>query len=137
MIRAAATAAALSLAALSACAPTTPAGGGAQGGVPLGPYFLVGIGADAVPERNATLVISKGSVTGTGPCNSFTATNTGTPPTFALSNFSSTRANCKEAALESRYFAALQQASAIEYDGGLLIIQGPTWLQFEAGYPAK
>lgn len=134
MIRAAAAAAALALAALSACAPT-PAS--QQGGVPLGPYFLVGIGADAVPERNATLVIAEGSVTGSGPCNSFSASNAGTPPQFALSGFSATRAACKGAALESRYFTALQQASGIEYEGGLLIVKGPTWLQFEAGYPKK
>ena len=115
---------------LSACGPETST---SQGSVPFGPYYIVGIGADAVPTRNATLNLMDGAISGTGPCNSFTAVNSATLPAIQITSFTASRASCEASALEQRYFAALQQATSAEYAGQVLTLKGPTWITFEPG----
>lgn len=125
-------------AALAACGPT-PTGptASSQGGIPFGPYFMVGIGKEATPQRNATLVISGSQLSGTGPCNSFTATNSAEWPQMAVTNFVSTRMTCRDQGLENQYFGALAGATQAEYSGGVLVVKGPSWIQFEAGTVQK
>lgn len=120
-------------AALAACGPTPSSTATSQGGIPFGPYYMVGIGKDATPQRNSTLVISGSQLTGTGPCNSFTATNSAEWPQMAVTNFVSTRMTCRDQALENQYFGALAGATQAEFNGGVLVIKGPSWIQFEAG----
>lgn len=120
---------------LAACEPTTATGPG--GNVPTGPYVLVGIGSDTVPQRNVGLTINAdGSVNGNGPCNTYTAKQTATPPAFALGPLATSRMGCGGGAgqLETRFFQALSAANGISYEGGVLTIQGPTYLTFEPGY---
>ena len=125
-------------AALAACAPTdTGTTATHQGGIPLGPYYIVGLGRDAMPNRNATLNLAPGQISGSGPCNNFTATNAATLPAIQITSFSSTEAACPNSAMESRYFNAINQATSAEYSGGVLILKGPTWLTFEAGTRAQ
>ncbi|WP_246175152.1 META domain-containing protein [Paracoccus limosus] len=121
--------------AVSACEPQNPPAPGAA--VPTGHYVLVGIGSDTVPQRNVGLTIeSDGSISGTGPCNTYSAKQTATPPAFKLGPLITTRMACSGLAgqLENRFFAAVGQADGISYQGGVLKITGPTYLTFEPGY---
>lgn len=120
---------------LAACEPTTPTT--AATSVPTGPYVLVGIGSDTVPQRNVGLTIeADGSISGQAPCNHYSAPQTAEPPGFALGGLTTTRMGCsgKAGQLESRYFQALSGANGITYEGGVLTIQGPTYLTYEPGY---
>ena len=120
---------------LAACEPTTASGPG--GNVPTGPYVLVGIGSDTVPQRNVDMTIAAdGSVSGRAACNSYNAAQTAEPPGFALGPIASTKMGCSGRAgqLERRYLEALQGATGILYEGGVLTVQGPTYLTYEPGY---
>lgn len=121
------------VAALAACQPaTTPANAISEGGVPFGPYFLVGLGADPVPERNISLNLSPNAMTGRGPCNTYTATNTQQLPAVQISQMNWTDASC--GAMEQRYFSALTRVTSAEFSGGLLLLKAPDiWLTYEAG----
>lgn len=120
---------------LAACEPTTSASPGAA--VPTGPYVLVGIGSDTVPQRNVDMTIeADGSISGQAPCNHYSAPQTATPPGFALGALTTTRMACSGIAgkLENRYFQAISAATGITYEGGVLTVQGPTYLTYEPGY---
>ncbi|QRZ15369.1 META domain-containing protein [Paracoccus methylovorus] len=121
--------------ALAACEPTS--GNTPGSNVPTGPYVLVGIGSDTVPQRNVGMTIeADGSVSGQGPCNHYSAKQTAEPPAFALGPLTTSRMACAGNAgrLETRFFEALSAANGITYEGGVLTIQGPTYLTFEPGY---
>lgn len=133
MIRPAAIAA-TALLGLAACEPTTPAST-VTGNVPLESYYMVGIGQDALPERNIAVRFAEGQVYGSGPCNSFTATNAAALPAIQLTNFVPTNVPCKQAAIEQRFFTAMQQATSADYSGGVLLVKGVTYMQFEPGRP--
>lgn len=128
----------VAVAATLALAGCEPVPGAATGGnVPTGPYVLVGIGADTVPQRNVGMNIERdGSISGQAPCNSYSARQTATPPGFALGPLTRTEMGCGGSAgrLESRFFQALSSANGIAYEGGVLTIMGPTYLTFEPGY---
>ncbi|WJS84217.1 META domain-containing protein [Paracoccus sp. TOH] len=120
---------------LAACEPTAPSTPGSN--VPTGPYVLVGIGSDTVPQRNVGMTIeADGSISGQAPCNNYTAPQTAEPPGFALGALTTTKMGCSGRAgqLESRYFQALSGANGIAYEGGVLTIKGPTYLTYEPGY---
>lgn len=122
--------------ALAACEPV-PSATVPGSNVPTGPYVLVGIGSDTVPQRNVGLTIeADGSISGQAPCNHYSAPQTAEPPAFKLGGLTTTRMGCSGRAgeLESRYFQALSQADGVTYDGGVLKITGPTYLTFEPGY---
>lgn len=125
--------------ALAACQPGSSVNSTSAGGIPMGDYVLVGIGADAVPTRNVRLNISPGAVSGEGPCNSYSGTLGAALPAFAVQQMNWTDEVCKRAIenrLEARYFEALTQATEVSYSGGVLQIKGPTYLTFEPGRPA-
>lgn len=124
------------LTALAACEPM-PSASTPGSNVPTGPYVLVGIASDTVPQRNVGLTIeADGSISGQGPCNHYSAPQTAEPPAFKLGALTTTRAGCSGTAgqLEARYFQALSQATGVTYDGGVLKITGPTYLTYEPGY---
>ncbi|SIQ03866.1 Heat shock protein HslJ [Paracoccus thiocyanatus] len=119
---------------LAACEPATPDVPGSN--IPTGAYVLVGIGSDTVPQRNVGLTIeADGSVSGRAPCNSYSAAQNAEPPGFALGPLVTTKMACSGRAgeLESRYFQALSGADGITFQGGVLTIQGPTYLTYEPG----
>lgn len=121
--------------ALAACEPTAVPTDPASN-IPTGQYVLVGIGPETVPQRNVDMTINAdGSLSGRGPCNQYNATQIETPPAFKVGAVTNTMMACSGLAgsLESRYFAALGQANGIKFDGGVLIISGPTYLTFEPG----
>ena len=120
---------------LAACA-SEPAGD-PMGGIPANDYVLVGIGNGTVPLRNITLTTRPEGISGRGPCNGYAARNTVPLPAIALEPLQTTGVTeCKDLAVEQRFFQALQQATEMEYYGGVLRIKGPTWLIFESGRPA-
>ncbi len=120
---------------LAACEPTSSNTPGSN--IPTGAYVLVGIGSDTVPQRNVGMTIQPdGSVSGQGPCNSYSAAQTAQPPGFALGPLTRTEMGCSGRAgkLERRYFEALSGANGISFEGGVLTVQGPTYLTYEPGY---
>ena len=120
---------------LAACEPTKTSTPGAN--VPTGPDVLVGIGADTVPQRNVDMTIeADGSISGQAPCNHYSAPQTATPPGFAVGALTTTRMACSGIAgkLENRDFQAISAATGITYEGGVLTVQGPTYLTYEPGY---
>ncbi|WP_134726500.1 META domain-containing protein [Paracoccus luteus] len=128
------TAAAAALAALAACepTPTTPAGTGFEGGVPLGTYTLVGFGKEAVPTRDGTLrLVQGGGFSGKGPCNTFTGQNAATLPAVRVSTMTWTDNPCGHKGFEARFFQALTQAQEARWEGGVLKIIGPTYITLE------
>ncbi|AUH32759.1 META domain-containing protein [Paracoccus tegillarcae] len=134
MIRPAAIAA-TALLGLAACEPAATANATVEGNVPLESYYMVGIGQDAAPERNMAIRFTENQIIGSGPCNSFTATNAATLPAIQVSSFVPTAAPCNESALEQRFFNAMRQATSADYSGGVLLVKGPTYMQFEPGRP--
>lgn len=120
---------------LAACEPTTPDTPGSN--IPTGAYVLVGIGSDTVPQRNVGMTIeADGSISGQAPCNSYSAAQTAEPPGFALGALTTTRMGCSGRAgrLEARYFEALRGATGVNFIGGVLTVEGPTYLTYEPGY---
>jgi len=120
---------------LAACEPTTTSAPGTN--IPTGPYVLVGIGSDTVPQRNVGMTVqADGSISGQAPCNQYSAQQTAEPPAFVLGPLVTTKMACSGTAgqLESRYFQALSAADGITFEGGVLTIQGPTYLTYEPGY---
>ena len=132
------TAAAVAAFGLAACESGTPRDASSEGGIPMGDFVLVGIGADAVPTRNVRLNLVPGGLSGEGPCNSYRGTLSTKFPAFRVQEMTWTDNVCRrniENRLEARYFEALTQADGILYEGGVLKITGPTYLTFEPGRP--
>lgn len=121
---------------LTACSSSTPSVPGST--IPTGPYVLVGIGSDTVPQRNVGLIIEPdGSISGQAPCNHYQAAQTAEPPGFALGPLTTTEMACsgrRAGQLERRYFEALSSANGISFEGGVLTVMGPTYLTYEPGY---
>lgn len=128
--------------ALAACEPVPPAAaagdGEDRGFIPGGSYVLVGMDGQTVPLRNVTLLVEENRLSGEGPCNHYSATNNATLPAVSLSPIISNRMACKDLQLENRFMSVLQQATAMEFYGGVLKIKSPsTWLIFEHGVRAS
>ncbi len=121
--------------ALAACEPTSSVpSGGDRGFIPGGHYVLVGMDGQTVPLRNVTLLVEEKRISGEGPCNNFSAQNNAKLPAVQLSPIVSTKMTCKDQRLEDRFLSVLQQASEMEFYGGVLKIKSPsTWLIFEHG----
>lgn len=123
--------------ALAACepAPATPtAPGDDRSFIPGGHYVLVGMDGQTVPLRNVTLLVEEKRISGQGPCNGYGAVNNAELPALQLSPIVSTKVACKDLKLENRFLSVLQQASEVDYYGGVLRIKSPsTWLIFEQG----
>lgn len=134
------TVAAVATLGLTACGePKTPADALSEGGIPMGDYVLVGIGQDAAPGRNILLTLRPGSVSGSGPCNSYRGTLSTKFPQMRIQEMTWTDMGCKlslETRLEQRYFEALTQANTAVWEGGVLKLVGSTYLTFEPGRPA-
>lgn len=123
--------------ALAACepAPATPtAPGEDRSFIPGGSYVLVGMDGQTVPLRNVTLLVEEKRLSGQGPCNSYSAQNNVELPAIQLTPIVSTKMACKDLKLENRFLSVLQQASEVDFYGGVLRVKSPsTWLIFEHG----
>ena len=126
-------AAAAAVAALSACEDpaATAAASARDGGVPCGPYNVFGFGREAVPTRDGSIRLGPGTIAGSGPCNTFTATNTATLPQIHISTMNWTDIPCGHKGFEGRLFQALTQAEQAQWQGGVLKIIGPTYITLE------
>lgn len=128
----------LAAAALTACAPTpgevsTQGGYASQGGIPLGPYFLVGLGPLPVPERDYTMTLGAGTISGRTACNTFTGTNGAVLPAFQITALNWTDAPCRDSK-EQQFLQALTRVQSVEFAGDVLVMKAPdVWLTFEAG----
>ena len=103
----------------------------------LGPdrAVLVGMDGAAVPLRNVTLDVQETRLSGHGPCNGYTATNSAELPALALSQLNTTLVACGKETFEQRFFQVLQSSTEVEYYGGVLKVKSPaTWLIFERGH---
>ncbi len=65
---------------------------------------------------------SRNKVTGTGPCNSFTSTNTTPYPWIELGPIAATRRTCGDIIAESRFFEALRKARVAVIEDNRLIL---------------
>ncbi|CTQ50061.1 META domain-containing protein [Jannaschia donghaensis] len=92
---------------------------------------------DGAPyTADATITFPKeGSVRGTGPCNTFTATQSVPVPWIRIRDIASTSMTCPDGEAEAAYFAALQDMELIEVALDLLLLSTPDGRQmvFEAG----
>lgn len=71
----------------------------------------------------ATLEFPKpGQITGTAPCNQYSATQTVPYPWFKIGPIAATRMACAELPAEQAYFAALGAMTLSEVSGDLLIL---------------
>lgn len=78
-------------------------------------------GADYSAE--ATMTLGKGgAVTGTAPCNGWSATQSAPYPWFELSQILSTRRACPDLQAETAFFTALSQMTLSEVAGDTLLL---------------
>ena len=126
-------AAAAAVAAISACdqPAATGASTGWEGGIPYGTYTVVGFGKEAVPTRDGSIRLGPGTISGSGPYNTFTATNTATLPQIHISTMNWTDIDCGHKGFEGRLFEALTQAQQAQWEGGVLKIICPTYITLE------
>lgn len=134
--------AAAALTALAGCEPTSGGAGGAatgaQGGVPYGEYVLVGIGGEPVSQRNASVILAPGKISGRGPCNAYSASQSATLPAMQVGPIAATKAACADLALENRFFSALGQTRQAVYLDGVLTLKGaPKSLILEYGHQQR
>ncbi|MBK4214542.1 META domain-containing protein [Paracoccus caeni] len=128
--------------ALAACEPTTTSTsttpeGEDRGFIPGGSYVLVGMDGQTVPLRDMTLLVEERRLSGQGPCNAYSANNNVDLPQVQLSQIVTAGVPCKNSRIENRFLSVLQQATAMEFYGGVLKIKSPsTWLIFEHGMRA-
>ncbi|SHJ47554.1 Heat shock protein HslJ [Palleronia salina] len=73
-------------------------------------------------------------VTGTGPCNAFSAAQTVPYPWIEIGAIRATKRACPDLALETAYFAALRAVTLAEVSGPTLILSNPggTEMVFQA-----
>ncbi len=76
-------------------------------------------------EVSSTITISfgpSGKVTGTAPCNSYTAHQTAPYPWFDIGPIAATKMACAALSEETAYFAALSKMTIAEVSGPILIL---------------
>jgi len=90
---------------------------------PQAVYRLVEINGTPFAGHATIRFPEEGRVTGRGPCNSFTASQSAPYPWFRLGPLAATRALCPAISAERAYFAALAGMSEAEIMGGVLILR--------------
>ena len=85
-------------------------------------WQLVEINGDEF-RATATLEFGRnGRVTGQGPCNTFSATQTVPYPWFELDQIASTKMACADLAAETIYFETLNAMTLSEVSGAILLL---------------
>ncbi len=82
---------------------------------------------DGVPfTAPATIAFpAAGEVVGTGPCNSFTATQAVPYPWIEIRKIAATRRACPDLEAEAAYFSALEAMTLAEAQGSYIILSTP------------
>lgn len=114
--------AALALLALAACAGDETVSRFADGAAT---YRLSEIDGASFPARATIRFAEAGRVSGTGPCNSFTAPQIVPYPWIEIGPIAATRRACPALEAERRYFAALREMTLAEVAEGTLILSTP------------
>ncbi|MFD1797692.1 META domain-containing protein [Paracoccus aurantiacus] len=89
-----------------------------------GSYRLIDIDGSPIPGT-ATLQISDSRLSGTGPCNAYTAQNSADWPVVDLPAIASTRRACLIEGGEARFLDALGQVTSATRSAGTLTLRGP------------
>ncbi len=72
---------------------------------------------------HATLILSAaGEISGSGPCNTYHATQTVPYPWFEVGAIAATRMACPDLDMESAFFSALTEMELAEAQGSVLIL---------------
>lgn len=103
---------------LGYCTDETLTGHGAAGQV----FVLQEINGAGFPARATITFPSEGQITGTGPCNSFAATQNVPYPWFKAGPIAATKRACPDLDAEARYFEALAKMTLSEVSGPNLIL---------------
>lgn len=85
-------------------------------------FLLAEIDGLPFPARATIDISDPGTVSGTAPCNSYSASQTAPYPWFALGPIATTRRACAELELEARFLAALAAMTIAEVAGDTLIL---------------
>lgn len=102
---------------LAACTDETVSGYAAPG-----PWRLVALDGTSVPAGTTLTFPTAGRVTGTLPCNAFSAQQTAPYPWFVLSHFKVGGQPCEAAALETRIVRSLASVTLAEAKGPVLLL---------------
>jgi heat shock protein HslJ len=111
--------AAISLA-LTACQPDETISGYVD---PAAKYGLVEMGGKPLGAPASIRFPTEGAITGRGPCNSFSASQTVPIPWFRISPIRSTRTACADLKQEAAFFNYLSRMTLIEVSGSVLIMR--------------
>lgn len=82
---------------------------------------------DGAPFSAAATITfpEEGIVTGRGPCNAFTATQSVPLPWIEIRDIAATRMACPDLAAEAAFFAALQDMTLVEVTLDILLLTTP------------
>ena len=86
-------------------------------------WVLATPGGQPAPQQSPTITFQGGTLTGQGPCNSYSATYALDGSTLTIGQVTSTQMACADLALETAYFAALSSATnwSIDASGDLVL----------------
>lgn len=85
-------------------------------------WSLVELNNQAFLETTTISFPEPGSVTGKGPCNSYSTTQTAPYPWFEITGIQATKMGCPSLAIEQNYFETLKNATFAETSGDTLIL---------------
>ncbi len=89
-----------------------------------GPWRLTAIDETPVGTGITLNLSERGEISGSAPCNHYSATQTAPYPWVGIGPIAATRRACPERELEQRYFAALSAMTLAEVSGPVLILTG-------------
>ncbi len=104
---------------LSACGPDETVSGYVDGSAR---YDLQAINDVPFAAQASIEFPAEGEVTGRGPCNAFSATQSAPYPWFEIGPIAATRAACPDLTAESAFFAALSTMTFAEVSGPVLLL---------------
>ena len=110
---------AVQLTLISACSPDETISGYADR---TATYALVEIDGVAVSARATISFPSKGEIVGSGPCNTYRASQTAPYPWFSPGPIAATRRACPDLAVEQALLQRLAAATQAEVAGDVLIL---------------
>jgi heat shock protein HslJ len=85
-------------------------------------WSLTELDGEVFTPRATIAFPEKGKVSGTGPCNSFSASQTVPLPWIEIRNLVSTKMACPDLSMETVFFSALGDMSLAEVAGNVMIL---------------
>ncbi len=86
-------------------------------------WVLTELGNSPVTPRITLEFPEQGRITGQGPCNKYSGSQTVPMPWFEVKGLAATKMACPDLKLETRYFDLLQEMATAEVAGNTLILQ--------------